>query len=481
VGEDAIFVDEGDDIGDDAHGDEREEFDEQGAHAFGDAGLAAPCGADAPCEFVGNARAAEFAEGICAAGQAWVDECEGLGEFFACVGDIVMIGDDEIDAALSVLCEGAGWLDSGDAAVDRDDDLCAAVGEGTEGFGVDSVAFFDAMGDVGADVCGGFKAFEGVVEDAGGGDSVDVVIAVDDDLLVVAEGVDESLGAGIDAGHEAGVVEVGELGFEEGGGGGGVGEAAGGEDALDEGAVGGGAATGPAGEEAAEGRVDTQDLARTGLRHHYPCRAAWVGRAYSGDLCMSVRLTKIYTRTGDEGTTGLAGGSRVSKDSVRVHAYGEVDEANAALGLAVIEADRAGALETAALLRSIQHDMFDVGADLATPIEAGEKPGAALRIVPHQVERLEHAIDLWNARLGPLNSFVLPGGTPLAAALHLARTITRRAERAVVTLRGLQAEATNTQSLVYLNRLSDLLFVLGRNANNDGALDVLWKPGSNRS
>ena len=196
---------------------------------------------------------------------------------------------------------------------------------------------------------------------------------------------------------------------------------------------------------------------------------------------MSVRLSKIYTKTGDDGTTGLASGERVSKDSARVSAYGDVDEANSAIGLSVIEADRASNTQIAELLRSIQHDMFDLGADLATPIAPGENPAKVLRIVPSQTLRLENAIDIHNARLAALSSFVLPGGTPLSANLHLARTITRRAERTAISLWRAETAKVNPEAIKYLNRLSDLLFVLSRNANEDGNLDVLWKPGNSRA
>ena len=201
-----------------------------------------------------------------------------------------------------------------------------------------------------------------------------------------------------------------------------------------------------------------------------------------------VKLTKIYTKTGDQGTTGLVTGARVRKDDPRVEAYGTVDEANAAIGLVVVQCEmeklhgnqRAG--ELGELLRKIQHDLFDLGADLATPMPEGEAPGAALRIVPTQVQRLEELIDAHNERLTPLNSFILPGGTPVAAALHLARTIVRRAERLAVTLMHDQAAAggVNPQGVIDLNRLSDLLFVLCRVANDDGKSDVLWVPGKNR-
>ena len=192
-----------------------------------------------------------------------------------------------------------------------------------------------------------------------------------------------------------------------------------------------------------------------------------------------VKLTKIYTRTGDDGTTGLGTGSRIRKDDPRVEAYGEVDEANAAMGVAVAACEAGGLKEIAALLAGIQHDLFDVGADLCVPIAAGEKP--KLRVQEAQTLRLEKAIDRYNEGMPSLMSFVLPGGSAAAAALHLARTVVRRAERRVVTLAAAQKAATNPETVKYLNRLSDLLFVLSRVANRGGAGDVLWVPGANRS
>lgn len=196
-----------------------------------------------------------------------------------------------------------------------------------------------------------------------------------------------------------------------------------------------------------------------------------------------VKLTKIYTRTGDDGSTGLGTGGRVPKDSRRVEAYGEVDEANAAIGLAVLACERgSGAvMGLAELLRGIQQDMFDLGADLCVPIEPDEKPGSKLRIQGEQTTRLEKAIDQYNDGMPVLNSFVLPGGSAAAAALHLARTIVRRAERRVVTLLASEAKKTSGETVKYLNRLSDLLFVLARVANDSGGKDVLWVPGANRS
>lgn len=197
-----------------------------------------------------------------------------------------------------------------------------------------------------------------------------------------------------------------------------------------------------------------------------------------------VKLNRIYTKTGDTGTTGLGDGKRVSKTDARVEAYGTVDEANASLGVAasIAAAAAAGSVasEIAVLAHSIQQDLFDVGADLCCPPVKGEKPGERLRVTPEQTARLERAIDHYNDGLAPLNSFVLPGGTPLAAALHVARTVSRRAERCVVGLSELESEATNPETIKYLNRLSDLLFVLSRVANDYGKGDVLWAPGANR-
>ena len=186
-----------------------------------------------------------------------------------------------------------------------------------------------------------------------------------------------------------------------------------------------------------------------------------------------VKLTRIYTRGGDKGKTSLGDGARVPKHTLRVAAYGTVDEANAAIGIARLHAD-APADE---MLGRIQNDLFDLGADLCTP-EDGRRAAGALRIVAAQVERLEHEIDTMNAALRPLDSFILPGGTPAAAYLHLARTIIRRAERLVSELT--RSEPVNPEALKYLNRLSDHLFVLGRRVNDGGASDVLWRPGANR-
>ena len=184
-----------------------------------------------------------------------------------------------------------------------------------------------------------------------------------------------------------------------------------------------------------------------------------------------VKLNKIYTRTGDQGSAGLVDGSRVSKSSLRMTAIGEIDEANAAIGVAV------AALHDQAIelrLLEIQNDLFDLGADAATP---GEVQGA-LRIVGSQVERLEAEIDAMNAMLEPLTSFILPGGSPGVAALHLARTIVRRAERAAVALN--EAEPVNAFLIAYLNRLSDHLFVAARFVAAGEGGDVLWTPGKSR-
>jgi cob(I)alamin adenosyltransferase len=192
-----------------------------------------------------------------------------------------------------------------------------------------------------------------------------------------------------------------------------------------------------------------------------------------------VKLTKIYTRGGDGGQTSLVDGSRLPKHALRISAYGTVDEANSAIGIARLHTTG----DVDAMLMRIQNDLFDLGADLATPgatfdgTDAAE-PEWVLRVVQAQVDRLESEIDAMNAMLQPLNSFILPGGTPAAAYLHLARTITRRAERLAVEA----AEQTpiNPVAICYLNRLSDHLFVLGRHVNDNGASDILWVPGKNR-
>jgi cob(I)alamin adenosyltransferase len=187
-----------------------------------------------------------------------------------------------------------------------------------------------------------------------------------------------------------------------------------------------------------------------------------------------VRLTRIYTRGGDTGQTSLGDGSRVAKQSPRVEAFGTVDEANAAVGVVRLYAEG----EADAMLARIQNDLFDLGADLCTPQE-GRRGEGALRIVAAQVKRLEREIDAMNAELQPLNSFVLPGGSAAAAHLHVARTVTRRAERLVCALAA--EEKVNPEAVKYLNRLSDHLFVLSRRLNGNGAKDVLWQPGATRN
>jgi cob(I)alamin adenosyltransferase len=189
-----------------------------------------------------------------------------------------------------------------------------------------------------------------------------------------------------------------------------------------------------------------------------------------------VTLNRIYTRTGDAGTTRLASGASVSKADLRVEAYGGVDETNAVIGLARRSTTDEAALD--AILARIQNDLFDLGADLATPPASNEAEKPRLRILESQVTRLEAEIDGLNARMAPLTSFVLPGGSAAAAALHLARTVCRRAERACVALAG--REEVSAAALKYLNRLSDLLFVAARFANDEGRGDVLWTPGATR-
>lgn len=189
-----------------------------------------------------------------------------------------------------------------------------------------------------------------------------------------------------------------------------------------------------------------------------------------------VRLTRIYTKSGDKGQTSLGNGARVPKHALRVEAYGTVDEANAVVGVARLAT--AGDTQADALLARIQNDLFDLGADLCTPAAEGEQPGQALRVTAEQVSRLEAEIDAMNAALEPLNSFILPGGTPAAAQLHLARTVIRRAERLITALS--EVEAVNPQAIAYANRLSDHFFVMARYLNERGKADVLWVPGGNR-
>ncbi|MCE2927431.1 MAG: cob(I)yrinic acid a,c-diamide adenosyltransferase [Rickettsiales bacterium] len=193
-----------------------------------------------------------------------------------------------------------------------------------------------------------------------------------------------------------------------------------------------------------------------------------------------VKLNKIYTRTGDQGDSGLVDGSRLPKSDLRFEAMGDVDEANSMIGLARLHTAPASLTPQFHLyddmLSRIQHDLFDLGADLATPMT--EEEDKALRIIEKQVRRLETEIDQLNEYLEPLNSFVLPGGSELAARLHLARTVTRRAERIACALA--ERERINPFALQYINRLSDFLFVLARAANDNGRDDVLWKPGINR-
>jgi cob(I)alamin adenosyltransferase len=191
-----------------------------------------------------------------------------------------------------------------------------------------------------------------------------------------------------------------------------------------------------------------------------------------------VTLNRIYTRTGDAGSTRLATGAPVSKASTRVEAYGGVDETNAALGQA--RQHTAGDAVLDPILERVQNDLFDLGADLATPEQHDKPAWEPLRILDSQVERLEREIDLLNAEMAPLTSFVLPAGSPAASALHVARTVCRRAERTCVALAGMEGEIVGQPAIKYLNRLSDLLFVAARWSNDRGRADVLWKPGATR-
>ncbi|MEA2951128.1 MAG: cob(I)alamin adenosyltransferase [Alphaproteobacteria bacterium] len=191
-----------------------------------------------------------------------------------------------------------------------------------------------------------------------------------------------------------------------------------------------------------------------------------------------VVLNRIYTRTGDEGTTALGTGERRKKYDLRIAAYGTADEANAVIGLARLHTAEDAQLD--AMLARIQNDLFDVEADLCMPDKGKGPGGARLSVTEAQVTRLEQEIDLLNAELAPLRSFVLPGGTPAAAYLHLARTICRRVERLMVELADKPGESVSAPALKYINRLSDFLFVASRHANNKGAGDILWLPGENR-
>lgn len=192
-----------------------------------------------------------------------------------------------------------------------------------------------------------------------------------------------------------------------------------------------------------------------------------------------VVLNRIYTRTGDDGTTGLGTGERRNKFDLRVEAYGTVDETNAAIGVARLATAGEHTTVDAMLLR-IQNDLFDLGADLCTPPDGKDLGYEPLRIVASQVDRLEQEIDLLNSELSPLRSFVLPGGSPAAAHLHVARTISRRAERLMVALSKTSNEVVGDAALKYINRLSDFLFVASRYVNAKGGNDVLWTPGKNR-
>lgn len=189
-----------------------------------------------------------------------------------------------------------------------------------------------------------------------------------------------------------------------------------------------------------------------------------------------VKLDKIYTRTGDKGKTRLSTGEPVDKWHPRVASYGAVDEVNAALGVATLHATG----DMLAALRRIQNDLFDLGADLATPDRGQKLEWTPLRIVEAQVARLEVEIDAMNADIPPLDSFILPGGSALAVHLHVARTLCRRAERGVAQVAGMEGETVSAEALAYINRLSDWLFVAGRAANGNGAEDVKWVPGANR-
>ncbi len=192
-----------------------------------------------------------------------------------------------------------------------------------------------------------------------------------------------------------------------------------------------------------------------------------------------VVLNKLYTRTGDDGTTALASGERRPKNDLRIEAYGTVDETNSCIGMARVHTSHAHA-EIDAMLARVQNDLFDFGADLATPDTGEELPYEPLRITPGQVDRVEAEIDRLTKNMKPLRSFVLPGGTPAAAALHIARAVARRAERLVVELASRPDERVSPDALKYINRVSDLLFAAARAVNDNGEADVLWVAGENR-
>ena len=193
-----------------------------------------------------------------------------------------------------------------------------------------------------------------------------------------------------------------------------------------------------------------------------------------------VRLNKIYTRTGDDGTTGLTSGPRRLKSDLRVESYGTVDETNACIGLVRIHTTSVDYTHIDVMLARIQNDLFDLGADLSTPDDGEPLAYEPLRIVEQQVKRLESDIDYLNVDIPPLRSFILPGGSAASAALHLARTVSRRAERLMVALAKTEGEVVSKEALQYINRLSDFLFVAARAVNENGAKDVLWVPGQNR-
>lgn len=192
-----------------------------------------------------------------------------------------------------------------------------------------------------------------------------------------------------------------------------------------------------------------------------------------------VKLNKIYTKTGDDGTTGLGTGERVPKQSLRIAAYGTVDETNAALGMVRVHMAGGQPGLDAKLVR-IQNDLFDLGADLCVPDRGETLPYEPLRVTEQQVVRLEHEIDEMNAEMKPLKSFILPGGSPAGAQFHVARTVCRRAERLIVELAAVPGEPVSAAVIKYMNRLSDFLFVAGRYVNDRGRSDVLWVPGQNR-
>lgn len=397
---------------------------------------------------------------------------------------IVVVGDDQVRA------RGAGCgrgTNRGNAAIHRNHDACAGGGELSHRFGIEPVALVQTVRHIGAEAALGRQRPQCVKENRGGAHPVDVVVTINHDGFTGASGGENPVRGTLDPGEQRRVVQLAQCWRKKVGGIGGADPPCP-QHPFHESFARGALAVfrkpaAPARAQASRrifGATRDAFLALVQSLGH-PCPAENGSSVRHMGSVPVVKLNKIYTRTGDDGTTGLATGDRVPKDAVRVDAYGTVDEANAFLGAAIVQCAHEGRERVIGqVLTAIQQDLFDLGADLATPVMPDEPAGSRLRVVSAQTERLERTIDEYNDRLAPLNSFVLPGGRALAAALHVARTVVRRAERLAVQLQRAEPEQTNPEAVKYLNRLSDLLFVLARVANDDGAADVLWVPGVNR-